>query len=53
MFGRQRLHSILRNRAADSAETIQHSIVDSINEFRAGAPQEDDITLVVVKLQGR
>lgn len=51
MFGRRRLHSILRDKAADSAETIQRSIVDSIQQFRAGAPQEDDITLVVVKLQ--
>ncbi len=52
MYGRQRLHSIVRSTCAASAEAIQQSIFDSVYEFRGSAPQEDDITLVVVKLQG-
>jgi sigma-B regulation protein RsbU (phosphoserine phosphatase) len=51
MFGRQRLHAIVRDHSAASAKTIQQAIVDSIDDFRGGAPQEDDITLVVAKLQ--
>ena len=53
MFGRQRLNDIVRAQSAATAENIQHAIVESLTEFRGEAPQEDDITLVVVKLQGR
>ena len=52
MFGRQRLHAIVRDHRDASAEKIQQSIVDHLSEFRGSASQEDDITLVVVKLQG-
>ena len=52
MFGRQRLHDILREQSATAAENIQRSIVKSLTEFRGDAPQEDDTTLVVVKLLG-
>ena len=50
MFGRDRLHAIVRNHSDASAETIQRAIVESIDDFRGSAPQEDDITLVVAKL---
>ncbi|KPJ77460.1 MAG: hypothetical protein AMJ54_08035 [Deltaproteobacteria bacterium SG8_13] len=52
MFGRQRLHAIVRSNSTAPAEAIQRTIVDRLIEFRGSAPQEDDITLVVVKLQG-
>jgi len=50
MFGRERLRQIIRSRAADSAEAIQKVIIDTLHTFRGDAPQEDDITLVVVRL---
>ena len=50
MFGRERLRQIIRSRAAESAEAIQKVIIDTLRNFRGDAPQEDDITLVVVRL---
>jgi sigma-B regulation protein RsbU (phosphoserine phosphatase) len=51
MFGRERLRQIIRSHAAASAEAIQKVIIDTLHAFRGDAPQEDDITLVVVRLQ--
>jgi sigma-B regulation protein RsbU (phosphoserine phosphatase) len=50
MFGRERLRELIRQHAAESAEAIQRVIIDTLRTFRGDAPQEDDITLVVVKL---
>jgi sigma-B regulation protein RsbU (phosphoserine phosphatase) len=49
-FGRHRLQNLIRQHHSQSAETIQNAIVEDLAEFRADMPQEDDITLVVVKL---
>lgn len=50
MFGSDRLRESIRKRAAESAETIQNGIIEDLKTFQGKAPQEDDITLVVVKL---
>jgi sigma-B regulation protein RsbU (phosphoserine phosphatase) len=50
MFGSDRLRESIRKRAAESAETIQNGIIEDLKTFQGDAPQEDDITLVVVKL---
>ena len=50
MFGSDRLRESIRKRAAESAETIQNGIIEDLKIFQGEAPQEDDITLVVVKL---
>lgn len=50
MFGRERLRELIRQHAAEPAEAIQKVIIDTLQAFRGDAPQEDDITLVVVKL---
>ena len=44
------LRESIRKRAAESAETIQNTIIEDLKIFQGDAPQEDDITLVVVKL---
>ena len=49
MFGKQRLREIMTTSADCSAEEIHLAVVDSVKEFCASAPQEDDITLVVIK----
>jgi len=49
MFGSDRLRESIRKRAAESAETIQNGIIEDLKIFQGKAPQEDDITLVVVK----
>ena len=50
MFGLSRLHEIIRSNAAESAETIQNAVIGDLRTFQGDAPQEDDITLVVIKL---
>jgi sigma-B regulation protein RsbU (phosphoserine phosphatase) len=50
MFGSDRLRESIRKRATESAETIQNGIIEDLKTFQGEAPQEDDITLVVVKL---
>jgi sigma-B regulation protein RsbU (phosphoserine phosphatase) len=50
MFGLDRLREVIRKHAAEPAEKIQEGVIDSLRIFQGEAPQEDDITLVVVKL---
>jgi sigma-B regulation protein RsbU (phosphoserine phosphatase) len=50
MFGRQRLRDIIRQKSHLPAEKILADVIDCVKEFRAGSRQEDDITLVIVKL---
>ena len=49
MFGLDRLQEVIRKHAAESAEEIQQKVIDALRTFQGDAPQEDDITLVVVK----
>ena len=49
MFGQQRLQQIIREHAHEAAQNIQDAIIAALERFRGDAPQEDDITLVVVK----
>jgi sigma-B regulation protein RsbU (phosphoserine phosphatase) len=50
MFGKERLHKILRRSAKQSAQTIKYSILDAVAEFRGNTKQEDDLTLVIIKV---
>lgn len=50
MFGRQRLKEIIRRRSHLGAEQILTAVIESVKEFHAESRQEDDITLVIVKL---
>jgi len=52
MFGRERLKDLIRKNAADSSDGISASIIDAIKAFQGSARQEDDITLLVVKMAG-
>jgi sigma-B regulation protein RsbU (phosphoserine phosphatase) len=49
LFGKERLHQIIRENAHTSAEAIQNAVLDEVSKFRGNLPQEDDITIVVVK----
>jgi len=51
-FGKDRLRAVIQNNAGGSADSITRAIFDSVSEFRKTHPQEDDITLVVVKVSG-
>jgi sigma-B regulation protein RsbU (phosphoserine phosphatase) len=49
MFGRDRLKAVVRANAGLESEGIRSAIIDAVMKFRGKAPQEDDITLVVLK----
>jgi sigma-B regulation protein RsbU (phosphoserine phosphatase) len=50
MFGLERFQRAIRDNAAASAEAIKLALLDDLGTFRGNAPQDDDITLVVIKL---
>jgi sigma-B regulation protein RsbU (phosphoserine phosphatase) len=52
MFGKERLRDVIRRKAGESASTILSSVYDELNEFTLGQKSEDDITLVVIKVDG-
>jgi sigma-B regulation protein RsbU (phosphoserine phosphatase) len=53
MFGKDRLQQVIRRYAAESAQTIMLSILDAVKDFCGIADQEDDLTLMVIKVKER
>ena len=49
MFGKDRLRELIREHRNQPAREILQLITDALTAFRRTAPQQDDITLVVVK----
>lgn len=50
MFGKRRLCEIIRANNENSAEEIQDAVLEALREFRGDLSQEDDVTIVVVKV---
>jgi sigma-B regulation protein RsbU (phosphoserine phosphatase) len=50
MFGRERIKRIVRQTASESARRIAQALIEAAESFRNPLPQEDDITLVVIKV---
>ena len=50
MFGKHRLHDVIRQNAAAGAEAILKAVFKSHAQFTQGRRNEDDITLVVIKV---
>jgi sigma-B regulation protein RsbU (phosphoserine phosphatase) len=50
MFSKTRLAALVREHASFSSETLVQTIIASLKDFRGSARQEDDVTLVVVKI---
>lgn len=50
MFGKDALRKLLRAQAGSSAQGIGQAVIDAVTAFRGSRPQQDDITLVVVKV---
>ncbi len=48
-FEEARLIEVIKKNLDKSARDIQSAILEAISDFTAGAPQNDDITLVVIK----
>ena len=51
MYGKARLQNILRREANETAEGILTAVYGDITEFTRGMRIEDDITLVVIKVE--
>jgi sigma-B regulation protein RsbU (phosphoserine phosphatase) len=50
LFGKDRVYQIIRDNAYESAAAIQDAVLDTVREFRGKRSQEDDITIVVIKI---
>jgi sigma-B regulation protein RsbU (phosphoserine phosphatase) len=50
MFGKDRLYQIIRKNDQKSAGAIQDAVLEAVSDFRGDAEQEDDITIVVIKV---
>jgi sigma-B regulation protein RsbU (phosphoserine phosphatase) len=51
-FGRKRLREIVRARAEAGCAEMHDEILAAVRAFTGGAPQSDDLTLVVLEYQG-
>ena len=50
MFGKERLRSVMRKYCHESASTILSAVYDELKMFTLGQRPEDDITLVIIKV---
>jgi sigma-B regulation protein RsbU (phosphoserine phosphatase) len=51
MFGKQALMEIIRNKKTASSRQIVDAVTEALESFRGDEAQEDDITLVVIKVE--
>ncbi len=52
MFGKERFRDIIKNNAGAGSETILNAVYNELNSFTRGQKSEDDITLVIIKVDG-
>jgi sigma-B regulation protein RsbU (phosphoserine phosphatase) len=50
MFGKERIYGIIRKNSSLRAKEIINMMIESLKSFQQGAQIEDDITLVVIKI---
>jgi DNA-binding NarL/FixJ family response regulator len=48
-YGERRLQDVLRSIGSRPAEEILQAVLDDLRHFIAGAPQQDDVTLIVIR----
>jgi sigma-B regulation protein RsbU (phosphoserine phosphatase) len=51
LFGKERLYEIIRQNAPKKAEEIVEAVIAAVSEFQNDSAPEDDITLVVIKIE--
>lgn len=51
MFGKDRIYEMIRKNAGAGADEIMNAVISSLNQFRGDATPEDDVTLMVIKVQ--
>jgi sigma-B regulation protein RsbU (phosphoserine phosphatase) len=52
MFGKDRLNDVIRRNSTVSAKKIVDAIIDTLQRFQKDQEPEDDVTLVVIKIDG-
>jgi sigma-B regulation protein RsbU (phosphoserine phosphatase) len=52
MFGKARFRNIIRKNAQAAAGDILNAVYSELNQYTRGQRSEDDITLVVIKIDG-
>jgi sigma-B regulation protein RsbU (phosphoserine phosphatase) len=52
MFGKARLKNIVRDHSRASARGITDRVIGAVEDFRRPLGKEDDVTLVVIKVEG-
>ena len=52
MFGKERFRRLIRDNSASSASTILNTVYDELKQFTMGRRNDDDITLVIIKVTG-
>jgi sigma-B regulation protein RsbU (phosphoserine phosphatase) len=50
LFGKERLQQVVQKNSRESARMIVLSVFDAVEAFRGQGEQEDDLTLVVIKI---
>jgi sigma-B regulation protein RsbU (phosphoserine phosphatase) len=50
-FGKERFRELLRREAQNSAQEMVAAVFDELDRFCRGMPYQDDVTLVVIKVQ--
>lgn len=51
MFGEDRLRKIIEDNKLLSAKAIEQKIIEAVDAFAPGSEQQDDITIVVIKVE--
>jgi sigma-B regulation protein RsbU (phosphoserine phosphatase) len=53
MFGKQRFHNVIRTNASKTAQEILRAVINEIDKFCHPLKNEDDVTLVVIKVDSQ
>jgi sigma-B regulation protein RsbU (phosphoserine phosphatase) len=51
MFGKRRFQDVIRHYAGENASDILGAVYEELDRFTGGVKSEDDVTLVVAKVQ--
>jgi sigma-B regulation protein RsbU (phosphoserine phosphatase) len=49
MYGEERLYELLKSCPSCDVERLQQTVLDDVGTFTGGAPQSDDLTLLLVQ----
>ena len=50
IYGFERLQEVIKSSRVDTAEALMNEVIASVDTFAGGAPQHDDITVIVVSV---